>query len=143
MKHLICAAVLCGLVFSSAAGLAAETHSGTKAKVRPVIRLYASAKGETRYFTGDDWMLFTSGQKVQIVEKARTGAVRLNAVMSLPAEVYVRELDRIFGGNPGARHIELGQAIQGAAIGLKDWDDGTDPDQQIKALTGGSGQPSS
>lgn len=107
---------------------AAESRSGTQ-----TLRLYATVGGEKRYFTGYDWLQFNIHQQFQIVEKARHGAVRMNAIMVLPAEVYVKELNRMFRQHVELRHMELGQAIQGIAIALKDWDDGSNQEERIKS----------
>jgi hypothetical protein len=100
------------------------------------LRLYAVEEGRKRYFNGYDWIQFDLNQKIALVEKARQGAILLHAMMLKPAEVYVRELDRMYGETNEVRLIEVGQAIQGIAITLKDWNDGGDPDQKIKDALG-------
>lgn len=62
-------------------------------------------------------------QKIGLVERVRRGALKMNALMTLPAEIYVRELDGMYREHPEARSIEVGQAIQGIAVSLKDWDE--------------------
>lgn len=115
---------------------ASAAEKTTEQNKRMRLRLYVpSAAGDRKFFTGFDWQQLKMNQKIQLVEMARTGALRLNAVMTLPAEIYVRELDRMFNENPQIRTMELGQAIEGIAIAMKDWDDGTDPDQKIKEIT--------
>jgi hypothetical protein len=125
---LVSACVLIGAA-SGPAAFAAERAAAPGG--RPILRIFATVNGEKRYFNGHDWVLWSPARRMAMVEKAREGAVKLNAVMTLPAEFYVRELDRVFMTNPQARDVELGQAIQGVAINLKDWDDGTDPQKSI------------
>jgi len=107
------------------------------------LRLYVpSSGGEKRYYTGYDWLQFNLNQKIQLIETARTGASQLGVVMVLPAELYIRELDRMFQSNPQIQFMELGQAIEGTSVVMKDWDDGTDPDQKLQEyaaqVTGGT-----
>ena len=113
--------------------LLSQVHAAESRKGTPTLRLFADMGGQRRYFTGYDWLQFDIHKRLALVEKARRGAVRLNAVMTLPAEIYVRELDNMFRRNSGIRHIELGQAIQGVAIALKDWDDGSDPTAHLES----------
>lgn len=132
-------ALFAALAFASvscqAASAPAPQKAAPKAKQKH-LRLFApSSAGERRYYTGYDWRQFNLNQKIQLVETARTGALQLGVVMTMPAEIYVRELDRIFSSNPQVQHMELGQAIEGTAIAIKDWDDGTDPDAKLKAFT--------
>ena len=94
------------------------------------LRLYATMNGKKRYFNGYDWLQYDEKAKLALVEKAKIGAGRLSAVMLLPADVYVKEVDKIYGQAPESRLIELGQVIQGVAINLKDWNDGTDPEKK-------------
>lgn len=98
-----------------------------------IIRLYRDVAGKKQYVIGRHWVQMTPEQKIQLVERARQGAVSMGVVFTLPAEIYVRQLDRMFQNNPTVLNIEIGQAIEGAAIALKDWDDGTDPDKKLKA----------
>ena len=121
------------LALSLAALCAAPASRAVEPAAPRVLRLFAVEEGQKRYFTGYDWLLMDLVAKKALVEKARLGAVRLNAVIALPAETYVRELDRMYGQAEESRQIEVGEAIQGLAISLKDWDDGTDPNKKLQA----------
>ena len=130
------ALALAAAVPASAAKAPAPKSAASAPEKQKHLRLYApSSVGERRYYTGYDWRQFNLNQKIQLVETARTGALKLNVVMTLPAELYVRELDRMFASNPQVQHMEIGQAIEGTAVVLKDWDDGTDPDKKLQELT--------
>ncbi|MFT5206376.1 MAG: hypothetical protein ACI9CF_000111 [Candidatus Omnitrophota bacterium] len=91
----------------------------------PSIRLFVESGGQRANILGHNWAELSFERKIKLIESARQGALRLGAVMALPAESYIRELDMMFAKNPSLRHIEVGQAIQGIAISLKDWDTGT------------------
>ncbi len=119
-------AVLTGCVWVLGGVVGSLAAEGAESAKPAALRLYALKAGEKRYFTGYDWMLFDLSRKIALVEKARRGAVlQMNVVMALPAERYVRELDRMYAEAAEARTIEVGQAIQGIAITLKDWDEGS------------------
>lgn len=124
------------LVVCALAGVGRPLWAASQEGQSKTLRIFALEDGHKRYFNGYDWVLFDLGQKIALVERARQGAVQMNAVMLRPPEVYVRELDRMYAEAAEARHIEVGQAIQGIAITLKDWDDGTDPDKKIKEALG-------
>ncbi len=90
------------------------------------IRLFVEQGGQQANILGHNWAELSIERKIKLIESARQAALRLGAVMALPAESYIRELDMMFLKNPSLRHIEVGQAIQGIAIALKDWDSGTE-----------------
>ena len=114
-------------------GFRAGVPAAQGAEISPrTLRLFAVEGDHKRYFTGYDWLLFDLAAKTGLVEKARQGAARMNVAMTLPSRVYVRELDHMYRDAPEVRHIEVGQAIQGIAISLKDWDDGGDPEKRLK-----------
>lgn len=118
--------------------------TGTSASGSPapgdkqVIRLFREVAGEKKYFTGFDWLQLDVNQKIILVERARQGALQMSVVMTLPAEVYVKEIDRMFNESTEIRYIELGQAIEGIAIALKDWDDGREPEKVLSEASAGS-----
>jgi len=108
-----------------------NAEGGEPVSEKRTLRLFSRSGGEKHYYTGYDWLKLDIQQKMETVEHAREGAIRMNTVMSRPAEVYIAELDRMYALNESVRHIEVGQAIQGIAISLKDWDDGSDPDKKL------------
>jgi len=100
--------------------------AGEVSKASPkTIRLFIQKGPEKNYLLGHHWLRLKIHQKIAIVESARRGALELNALMTLPAEIYIRELDRLFLENPTLRQLEVGPAIHGIAVSLKDWDDGS------------------
>jgi hypothetical protein len=111
-------------------------HAQEEANADKTIRIFANDNGEKRYIVGYDWVNLNMGQKMTLVENARSGALKMDAVMVLPAEIYVAELDRIFSQDGEIRRIEVGQAIQGVAISKKDWGDGTDADKKLHSYLG-------
>ena len=127
------------LLLAAVLGLFANAAAAERPTLRdretPGVRLFVMQGGDKHYLTGFDWLQFDIGQKMGLVEAARSQAAGLNAVMVLPAEVYVAELDRMFSQNPEVRHIEIGPALQGVAITLKDWDDGSNPREKLAAYT--------
>ncbi len=130
--------ILLGVLLLLSAGHPAPLRAAQDGAAAPSksLRLFVVEEGRKRYFNGYDWIQFDLNQKIGLVEKARLGAVQMHAMMLKPPEVYVRELDRMYGETSEVRLIEVGQAIQGIAITMKDWDDGTDPDKKIKAALG-------
>ena len=95
------------------------------ADARQTLRLYINNGGNKTYLLGYHWESLGMNQKIAMVEVARLGALKLDAVMTLPAEIYVRELDRMFSENPSFRKLEVGPAIHGIALSFNDWDDGS------------------
>ena len=93
---------------------------------KQTLRLYINSGGSKTYLLGHHWGSLGMNQKIAMVEAARRGALKLEAVMTLPAEIYVRELDRMFSENPSLRKLEVGPAIHGIAVSFNDWDDGSD-----------------
>jgi len=67
----------------------AKIQEPTKA---PHLRLFGYDKGEKRYYSGYDWMNMNINDKIQLVEEARNGALKMNVVMTMPAEIYVGEV---------------------------------------------------
>ncbi len=131
--------VLWGVCAAEEAVPGAATE-GTEQK--KTIRLYVpDASGGKAYLLGRDWLGLSPQQKIEMVELARRGALKLNAIVSLPAEIYIRELDQMFLEKPETRDIEVGQAIQGVAIALKDWDAGADTEEILEQYTGSSPSP--
>jgi len=118
--RLLAAAAVLGL-FMSWTALAEESVPAE----RQSIRLFVQQDGQRAYLSGYQWISLRTDQKIIMVERARQGALRLGALMVLPAEIYVRELDRLFTEHPHLRKIEVGQAVEGIAISLKDWNTGS------------------
>ncbi len=103
-----------------------QSAASTQAPAAALRMFIPTGENSKEYLRGYHWLNFSAAQKMGVVEAARTGAVQqMSAVMSLPAEIYVRELDRLFATNSSIQQMEVGQAIQGIAISLKDWNDGS------------------
>jgi len=99
-------------------------------KVHQTIRLFIPGQEGKDYLKGADWLKLSVDVKIEMVELARKGALDMGVLMTMPAELYVERLDYMFNTDPRTLRIEVGQAIQGAAIALKDWDDGR-PSQDV------------
>ncbi|MBF0254536.1 MAG: hypothetical protein HQL11_05380 [Candidatus Omnitrophica bacterium] len=117
----ICSGPVFGAALAESAGSVVTQPSDGP---RESIRLFVTRAGERMYLNGHDWLRLDLDRKIEWVEAARLGAIKMGAVLSLPAEVYIGELDRMFTEAPQLRHIEVGQAIEGIAISMKDWDTG-------------------
>lgn len=94
-------------------------------KGKETIRLFLEQGDQRVYLLGHHWKALNLNQKIAMVEQARTGALEMNVLMALPAEVYIRRVDQMLIDNPQLRQFELGQVVQGIAISLNDWDSGT------------------
>lgn len=109
-----------------ASGPGGPSASATASTARPekALRIFLKTGGKKTYVRGYQWMTLDLNRKISLVESARRGALRMNAVMVRPAEVYVNEVNKFFQHNPSLMQMEVGQVIQGVAIGMKDWEDG-------------------
>lgn len=107
---------------SPASATAAERP--TQVKPGKALRIYLKTGGKKTYVRGYQWMTLDLNRKISLIESARRGAARMNAVMTLPAETYVAEVNKFFQDNPTFMEMEVGQVIQGVAISIKDWEDG-------------------
>ena len=103
----------------------AASTAGAIKKPAGAIRIFLKTGNKKTYVRGYQWMTLDLNRKISLVESARRGAVKMNAVMVLPAETYVDEVNKFFQDNPRLMQMEVGQVIQGIAISLKDWDDGS------------------
>ncbi len=134
-KPLSAAVILSVCLISAPASLqAAESKSSAQpsgtasvkgAKPDQALRIYLKTGAKKTYVRGYQWMTLDLNRKINLVESARRGALKMNAVMTFPAETYVREIDKFFAGNPSLMQMEVGQVIQGVAISIKDWNAGT------------------
>ena len=99
-----------------------EAKESSDSSEKAMLRLFIQQGPQKTYLLGYHWMSLRLHQKIGMVESARRGALKLDAVMLHPAEIYIRELDRLFLRNPELRRLEVGPAIQGLAMSLNDWD---------------------
>jgi hypothetical protein len=95
------------------------------AKPDKALRVFLKSGSKKTYVRGYQWMTLDLNRKINLVESARRGALKMGALMTQPAEVYIRNLDQFYAGHPTLMSMEIGQVIQGTAISMKDWDDGT------------------
>lgn len=104
----------------------ARSSESVSAAPKPdkALRIFLKTGEKKTYVRGYQWMTLDLNRKISLVESARRGALRMNAVMTQPAELYVANVDKFFRYNPGLLEMEVGQVIQGVAISLKDWQDG-------------------
>ncbi len=107
-----------------AQGSAAASSASQTTKPEKALRIFLKTGGKKTYVRGYQWMTLDLNRKISLVESARRGALRMNAVMAQPAEVYVNQVNKFFQHNPSLMQMEVGQVIQGVAIGMKDWEDG-------------------
>lgn len=93
-------------------------------KPEKALRIFLKSGGKKTYVRGYQWMTLDLNRKISLIESARRGAARMNAVMAQPAETYVVEVNKFFQDNPTLMQMEVGQVIQGIAVSIKDWEDG-------------------
>ncbi|MBP9733215.1 MAG: hypothetical protein KBD07_02425 [Candidatus Omnitrophica bacterium] len=133
MKHFLHtpALVLSVLLFSTSSYAITESRSASSAAVEQptakpdkALRIYLKTGGKKTYVRGYQWMTLDLNRKISLIESARRGAAKMNAVMTRPAETYVAEINKFFQDNPTLMQMEVGQVIQGIAISIKDWEDG-------------------
>ena len=123
-------ALLFAAAFVLMAAMTAESPASMpKTMKRPhrTLRLFLPGAEKKTYLRGYHWLKLSAVQKRYSVELARQGAMRMKVIMTLPAEMYLERLDRMFALESSTLNIEVGQAIQGIAIALHDWDDGRSP----------------
>jgi hypothetical protein len=109
---------------SGPGGTSSASTAASAAKPEKALRIFLKTGGKKTYVRGYQWMTLDLNRKISLVESARRGALRMNAVMAKPAEVYVNEVNKFFQHNPSLMQMEVGQVIQGVAVGMKDWEDG-------------------
>lgn len=120
MKRFLPALLVASLLWTLPASAAEKT-----AKPEKALRIYLKTGNKKTYVRGYQWMTLDLNRKISLVESARRGALKMNAVMSQPAETYVAQVDKFFQYNPSLMEMEVGQVIQGIAISIKDWEDGS------------------
>ena len=101
---------------------ASAPSAGKPAKPTKALRIFLKTGAKKTYVRGYQWMTLDLNRRISLVESARRGALQMDALMTLPAETYVAEVDKFFQYNPSLMQMEVGQVIQGIAISLKDWD---------------------
>ncbi len=121
MKHFLPTLLVLSTVFTSFPAAAADQP----AKPDKALRIYLQTGAKKTYVRGYQWMTLDLNRKLSLIESARRGALKMNAVMARPAEVYVAQVDKFFQYNPALMEMEVGQVIQGIAISIKDWEDGS------------------
>lgn len=107
--------------------LAIAGNASAEEKKGNTIRLFIEQGDQRMYLLGHHWTSLNLNQKIAMIEQARTGAISMNVVMALPAEVYIKKLNQMLLENPQLRQFELGQVVQGIAVSLNDWDTGIEP----------------
>ena len=106
------------------AAAANASPAASTPKPDKALRIYLKTGTKKTYIRGYQWVTLSLNRKISLVESARRGALQMGAVMTLPAERYVYEVNKFFQSNPAMFQMELGQVIQGIAISLKDWEQG-------------------
>ena len=130
MKRLLLISVLAVPFFAFTLVHAAPAVSQNAAERPPhekpsqELRIFLKTGAKKTYVRGYQWATLDLNRKINLVESARRGALKLGALMTRPAETYVLEVDKFFKSNPSLMQMELGPVIQGVAISLKDWDNG-------------------
>jgi hypothetical protein len=109
---------------TSGGSASAASSAAPAVKPEKALRIFLKTGGKKTYVRGYQWMTLDLNRKISLIESARRGALRMNAVMAQPAEVYVNQVNQFFQHNPSLVQMEVGQVIQGVAIGMKDWEDG-------------------
>lgn len=110
---------------SGASGASASPSAPQLAsKPDKALRIFLKTGAKKTYVRGYQWLTLDLNRKISLVESARRGALQIDAIMLLPAERYVYEVNKFFQSNPSMLQMELGQVIQGIAISLKDWEQG-------------------
>lgn len=130
MKHLfLCALLASGMslaapVFAQETAARPDAPAPAPAIAKPdkALRIFLKTGGKKIYVRGYQWMTLDLNRKISLVESARRGALKMNALMTQPAERYVMEADKFFRTNPSLLQMELGQVIQGIAISIQDWE---------------------